>query len=881
MAETIFTSLFVEETVGIARRAEPVQISIPFPCGAVFSPSSLVLRAPGGKTVPLQVQPLLRWYDNSIRWALLDFWVTVEPYGKSAYELSRTSQDTTTGPGVSVHWSASDALIIDTGVASFFLNRCMFRPFDRVVIRDIDVIDKTHGGLTLVDAAGEYYEPTIHDVRIETTGAIRTALRVDGSLTSRQSRQLAVFVARLNFYTKSNFVEIELTLRNPRAAHHPGGLWDLGDEGSVYIRDFSLLTTLAAESDASISWTMSSSASLASQATQQLEIYQDSSGGENWHSTNHVNRFGTITTTFRGYRVMADHKLVQEGNRCAPNTQISANGKGVAGTIIEFWQNFPKAITAQGTNLCLSLFPHQYRDVHELQGGEQKTHTMFLAFAAGSEEPLDLGWTHSRLRPYVQPQWYTLTKVLPYFLPRKQEPDSPVLDEMNNLIESIVHGEQTFFARREIIDEYGWRHFGDLYADHEAVGHTGATPRVAHYNNQYDVMYGAIIQYLRGGDAAWFQLFHELARHVIDIDIYHTREDRAAYNGGMFWHTAHYSDAATATHRTYSRDQAAPGHAPLQSGGPSSSHNYTTGLLYYYLLTGSSAAAEAVRELANWVIDMDKGAEGILTYFDKRPTGLASRSVSRDYHGPGRGSANSLNTLLDAWMLTGDGRYQAKAEELILRCIHPRDDIAARGLDDIENRWSYTIFLQGLGKYLDCKAERKDFDFAYHYARESLLRYARWMATHEVPYQQVLHKVEIPTETWPAQDIRKSNVFAFAAKYSSEPDRHVFVTKAGEFFATCVHDLCSFSTARLTRPLVLLLTNGFMQSYFLQHPEETAPCPAHNHDFGHPCAFTPQLDELHQLRQMVQSVFDILKLTYRRFRILTHTNRKGENANCA
>ncbi len=22
-------------------------------------------------------------------------------------------------------------------------------------------------------------------------------------------------------------------------------------------------------------------------------------------------------------------------------------------------------------------------------------------------------------------------------------------------------------------DEYGWRHFGDLYADHEAVGHSG------------------------------------------------------------------------------------------------------------------------------------------------------------------------------------------------------------------------------------------------------------------------------------------------------------------------------------------------------------------------------------------------------------------------
>ena len=35
----------------------------------------------------------------------------------------------------------------------------------------------------------------------------------------------------------------------------------------------------------------------------------------------------------------------------------------------------------------------------------------------------------------------------------------------------------------------------------------------------------------------------QLARHVVDIDIYHTTNDKSAYNHGLFWHTEHYVDA--------------------------------------------------------------------------------------------------------------------------------------------------------------------------------------------------------------------------------------------------------------------------------------------------------------------------------------------------
>ena len=66
---------------------------------------------------------------------------------------------------------------------------------------------------------------------------------------------------------------------------------------------------------------------------------------------------------------------------------------------------------------------------------------------------------------------------------------------------------------------------------------------MSHYNNQYDAIAGFATRFLQTGDHRWWTLADELAAHVTDIDLYHTTEDRAAYNGGYFWHTQHYLPA--------------------------------------------------------------------------------------------------------------------------------------------------------------------------------------------------------------------------------------------------------------------------------------------------------------------------------------------------
>src|SRR5207248_3079 len=163
------------------------------------------------------------------------------------------------------------------------------------------------------------------------------------------------------------------------------------------------------------------------------------------------------------------------------------------------------------------------------------------------------------------------------------------------------------------------------------------------------------------------------------IDIYHTDFDKSAYNHGLFWHTYHYVDAGTSTHRSYPRGTA--------GGGPADEHNYTTGLMLHYFLTGDRQSRQAVLELAQWVIDMDDGRKTVFRWLDRGPTGLASATASPFYHGPGRGAGNSINALLDGFRLSGKPSYLSKMEELIRRCIHPADDVAARNLLDAERRW--------------------------------------------------------------------------------------------------------------------------------------------------------------------------------------------------
>jgi hypothetical protein len=542
----------------------------------------------------------------------------------------------------------------------------------------------------------------------ETRGPVRATLLQEGAL--RRARGLR-FRCRICFFAGTGLVRVRFTIHNPNRARHRGGLWDLGDPGSILFRELSLVVRMGLGPARAI-WTNEPRQALQQADDGRVAIYQDSSGGENWQSRNHVNRHGRVPCRLRGYEVRTVSSTTS-GLRANPVMGLVDGKQAVVAAVPEFWQQFPKLLAAEPRVLRVGLFPDEWDDLHELQGGEQKTHTVWLRFGNAAEATVgSLAWVHSPARAAADPSWIARCGNVSPFVTAADGPD----ERLPTLRAGAIGGDGSFHARRETIDEYGWRNYGETYADHENAYYQGVKPVVSHYNNQYDLLYGSLLAWLGTGDPAWVDLAEPLARHLIDIDIYRTSRDRACYNGGMFWHTDHYLDAGRATHRSFSRLNI-PGSGAAYGGGPSNEHNYTTGLLHFHYLTGDPDARRAVIDLADWVVRMDDGRGNVLGLIDAGSTGWATLGDDFGNSVPARGPANSINVLLDGWLASGERHYLDLAEVFIRRVIHPADDIEGRGLLDVENGWTYTLFLTALARYLDLKSEAGEHDSMYAYAQ--------------------------------------------------------------------------------------------------------------------------------------------------------------------
>src|SRR5205823_4414675 len=141
-----------------------------------------------------------------------------------------------------------------------------------------------------------------------------------------------------------------------------------------------------------------------------------SSGGPNWNSSNHVNRHNRVTTSFCGYLTVTGDRAVQ-GRRAQPLVGVFSADRGIAGAVQNFWQNFPKAIEVSGASLLIRLFPPQYADVHELQGGEQKTHVIYLTALHAMDDLARAAWVRAPLTARATPEWYCASGAIPYLTP--------------------------------------------------------------------------------------------------------------------------------------------------------------------------------------------------------------------------------------------------------------------------------------------------------------------------------------------------------------------------------------------------------------------------------------------------------------------------------
>jgi len=812
MNDNIFPiDISIKEDKNISRESCPTRIGIPFPSSELFSTSELELIDNNGLSIPFQVKVTARWFDKSIRWILIDFHTSINSLELISYALIKSKNKASVVSNLSIQITERNKnILINTGTAEFVIDKKYFRPFNEISI-DGTPLDIKNSSINLLKNKNNSFQPIIDEIIYpENNESHRSTLFFKGYFISDDNIKFLQFQSSLTFFANSALCELEFTLHNPMAAKHLGGFWDMGDEASEYFNSLSVDINLT--ETPLVQWKNLTEESWSNINSPSIRLYQDSSGGKNWNHHIHVDKSSASTVSFKGYQLIIDNEILRKGERASPIFSFKTkNNTELKTHISQFWQNFPNAISLDSNKIHLEIFPPTKKSPYELQGGEQKSQTIIFDFELNSQ----------KLEQYVTPlnttlslQHYSNSKAIPSLPQQYNEA------KIDKIINQGIQGDNNFFIKREQADEFGWRNFGECWADHETLEHDNDESLVTHYNNQYDPIYGFAKQYLLTGNPQWFELMHDLATHVKDIDIYHTTNDRLEYNNGLFWHTDHYLDGKLCTHRTFSKSHMEISHVEQSGGGPGAEHCYTTGLMLHYFMTGSISSRETALSLTHWSKFTNEGSNTVtsrLLEFAKKDINKIKRLIKGDFlfnykYPLSRGTGNYINTLINAFILTRERTYLDTVASIIRNTISAIDNIEQRALmTNIEENWHYTVLIQSVALFLNTKENEHQLDDDYQYALQAFIHYADWLFNNEKPYLESSELLHYPNDTWVGQDIRKYVLLTTYTKYCDFDIKNK-VHEESKRYENYISDYFNGHTNDTTRILALL-----MQSYTYSH----------------------------------------------------------------
>lgn len=796
------------------RKNEPVEVSIPFENGKVFDINSLCLLDDKLQII-CQMKPMNYWPNGSIKWLRLAFQVSIDSNSSKTLHLSNKKLDNKCKNKISqiLCEDFSEYFEIKTGSQSFRLNKYTFGVFD---VQPQDCFLTNEKSIQITDITGNTFSPKITTINsmcsLDNTDLLSLPFQIEGELFNPNVRSPIQFTAKVTFYANKSYTKWQFTLHNPQAMVHHNGKWDLGNEHSCYFNAVEVIIPIGLSST-KISISPTKNDVFFETLTDDFLIFQGSSGGEHWQSNNHINHLKHNPIKLNGYRFYLNtpENPVETIARAEPIIQVGITddtNKRIAIYIDNFWQKFPKSLEFKNQNVVLGLFSKHFSEHLELQPGEKKSDTFYIDYKS-EQKPL-IAFT-SPIEISLNTDYLITTNTIPFLA------DSSSETEYNNIINDGLLSKNNFFQKREQIDEFGWRNFGDLYADHETLEIENRNDFISHYNNQYDPLYGFLRQYLLTKNNKWLELANDLADHVKNIDTYHTTKDKNEYNGGLFWHTDHYLPAETASHRTYSKHQSSNAYQDhAGGGGPGGQHCYTTGLMLHYFITDDETSKQAVLQLTKWITCVYEGSGTItdLLLAIKNKHRIDIKNIFTGKYPLDRGTGHYLIALIDAHEVTGQQSYLDDASLIIKNTIHPDDDVNSRNLSNVEECWFYTVFLQSVVRYLLTKESLNQLDNSFLYARSALLHYARWMEANEQPYLNKPEILEYPNHTWAAQDIRKANVLFLASYFTNKQQEKQSFYKKGDTIYQYVIEILSVEPTRyFTRILSILMQNHGVKSF--------------------------------------------------------------------
>ena len=530
-----------------------------------------------------------------------------------------------------------------------------------------------------VNGEEDLWSEGIFETAVVESGPLRSIVRVKGSF-GPAAAPLLELTAWYHFYAGSSQVKLSFTLEN----NDHGGRTDTGNADNadiggincVFFDEMELVLPLETDPKAiSLLGDTGTAPVLIEGMEAEVELYQDSNGGENWnrYQSSEFHPRPNSYVSFRGYRLFAGDEQVGKGERAEGLLAVNDGENGLYVGIADFWQNFPKALKVTPEGLVqVGLFPGRYRGDFSLRSGEHKTHDLLFGFYQGKIQDAELEAIAARfsrpLRAESSPAWFAKTRALGYLYPVEEE-NFPQYEGFNlSTIGLFPEGRgsgSSLLSRREEFDLFGWMDYGDVPIDFESG--TGQ------WGMKYDLDFHMAQQYARSLNPRWFELFAAAARHAGDIDVHHQPHYPGLHfvKGGSWAHSLHKE----------------PGHK-----NPNRNYNHFTkdlafgarGTAAFYYLTGDWKAYHACLEITE---------NALARYMSPQQEPDPEQHNRMGW----RGDACTLNRLLEGYLLSEEERYLERARWVVKDCAY---DGRPTGHESI-SLWSSTFYMMALARYVE------------------------------------------------------------------------------------------------------------------------------------------------------------------------------------
>jgi hypothetical protein len=607
-------ALAIREPGAVRRSNWPVTQGLPFPRGSLAEVSEIRVLDPAGREIPAQARATSFWEDDSIRWALLDFNVEVQPGQPTTCQVEY-------GPGarraqverpIRVR-EDGDLIRVDTGPLQFTVSKTHFRAFENVVadgrraLSGSPTIQVTEDTGKTFTTSGE--KPYV--VAVEEAGPLRVVIAVMGWNTDEKGERFLTYTTRIHAYRGQRFVRVFHTLTN-RHKENVMGRHKVADQGwpvadpRIPYRDILLPQRNVAD----------------------CRIILPLAGARRWEMA--VNDAPPLSGDLQSGPVMhrQSHRVKGSGVLATPNGRVTTAplpGSVTVGTqdvsvtaaVYRYADLFPKEMRASDQGVEVGLLPFSQAEPHGiLKGTARTTETLFAFEPANSPEGAQLARAFAEPVVLVNPAWYCASAG---FL------DDPLVPENDKTIGTYDLIVSNFVGDLKAplgpgYDDCGLMNYGDfLY---------GAYNRWV--NLEYDSDLGLFIHFARAGDRFAYLFGQDSSRHFMD-------SDTGWYTGDFLTHGANFP------HDFAHYDP----HAP-------SGHTYTVGLMHYYLLTGDRRGLEATRynaEACFRAFYFSVKAWGSL-YDAKDPVAVPRRQFVNDRH-----RSDPSRYPLHTYQVTGEPRF--------------------------------------------------------------------------------------------------------------------------------------------------------------------------------------------------------------------------------